>query len=631
MAYTYDAIFAVDPNSPSNVARNASILIFDPNDATKTPVTLTDITGSPIANPITVNQHGFGPAIKHATLDRLAWEGAGMSGVFTSYEGMKEEAVAARVAAQNAATSAGQAATIHLDELIAAGNFEGPAGPLTNLSVGTVETAAGNPLTDEIVRSELLNGVRTKAALTASYGDSVLVTAYGATGDGATDDKGAIDQALAALAEGGTLVFPGGKNYRTSGAHVVPVGVTIRAHGATITHTGDNICFNFNQAGSFNLKRPGGIVGANIVGNAGVDAVGVEFGNAWGLFAHNVNIGAYSSGVGLDLHNKTNWCEGSSIVAVKLDGNKIGIRFRRTTGTFSFGYTSILDVSVNVPTDGIGVDFGGTSAEVVYLYNADIRATVWPLGSNAISLRVGATFNSDNIRMHFTGEVPGNAGGTNHRGLVNEGGTLRAYGHFNIKDGANETTLGQTQVLAGYKNIDTRSGNAGGLTWQAVLSQNIDLAHNAQFGYLTGTNVNTPYVSGFDQSDAFRAYATPLNGKPAVDGKNVFRVHRLGHLYYGPTAGVSIQSGTGKPNSVATANRGSLYVRTDDAGTLAQVYVKTTDGDNAGWVALVQKRSGTTAQRPTTADTGDFYYDTSISKPLWWNGTVWKDAQNATV
>jgi lysophospholipase L1-like esterase len=160
MAYTYDAIFAVDPNSPSNVARNASILIFDPNDATKTPVTLTDITGSPITNPITVNQHGFGPAIKHATLDRLAWEGAGMSGVFTSYEGMKEEAVAARVAAQTAATEAGQAATADLAARIAAGEFKGDKGN-DGSNVLPTDTAIKNAITTP--------GTQTEAALSATY------------------------------------------------------------------------------------------------------------------------------------------------------------------------------------------------------------------------------------------------------------------------------------------------------------------------------------------------------------------------------------------------------------------------------------------------------------------------------
>lgn len=46
--------------------------------------------------------------------------------------------------------------------------------------------------------------------------------------------------------------------------------------------------------------------------------------------------------------------------------------------------------------------------------------------------------------------------------------------------------------------------------------------------------------------------------------------------------------------------------------------------------------SGTTANRPvgTTQvplEIGKFYYDTTIDRPIWWNGTVWKKADGTTV
>lgn len=184
MAYTYDSIFAVDPNAPSNVARNASILIFDPNDATKTPVTLTDVTGSPITNPIQVNQHGFGPAIKHPTLDRLAWEGAGMSGVFTSYEGMKEEAVAAREAAQESASAAtaaqNQAAEIAITRYAALAKNPDTliAGAVTldisdQVVSAVVEWPDGTPGTLNITGRDALGSV---LAYNVTYGSPVIRT-----------------------------------------------------------------------------------------------------------------------------------------------------------------------------------------------------------------------------------------------------------------------------------------------------------------------------------------------------------------------------------------------------------------------------------------------------------------------
>jgi YD repeat-containing protein len=106
VAYTFEQIFAADPANPANIAQNAAITIFQPNDPTKTPLVLTDPSGGALANPVPVNANGFGPAFMHATLDRVAWEGGGFTGFFTSYDGMKAEAVDARAAAEAAQTEA---------------------------------------------------------------------------------------------------------------------------------------------------------------------------------------------------------------------------------------------------------------------------------------------------------------------------------------------------------------------------------------------------------------------------------------------------------------------------------------------------------------------------------------------
>jgi hypothetical protein len=52
--------------------------------------------------------------------------------------------------------------------------------------------------------------------------------------------------------------------------------------------------------------------------------------------------------------------------------------------------------------------------------------------------------------------------------------------------------------------------------------------------------------------------------------------------------------------------------------------------------ATVVPASGTTANRPLNTTkvpllTGKFYFDTTLGKPIWWNGSVWKDASGNTV
>jgi len=144
VAYTFDPIFAADPSNPANVAPNAAILIYDPNDAGKAPVTITDLTGSPLPNPVTVNKNGFGSAFQHATLDRLAWSGAGFEGFFTSYEGMKEEAVAARAAAEAAGATAAVAAAEGVAPVVAEAEAAADAAAAAQAAAASSATAAAN-------------------------------------------------------------------------------------------------------------------------------------------------------------------------------------------------------------------------------------------------------------------------------------------------------------------------------------------------------------------------------------------------------------------------------------------------------------------------------------------------------
>jgi hypothetical protein len=38
-----------------------------------------------------------------------------------------------------------------------------------------------------------------------------------------------------------------------------------------------------------------------------------------------------------------------------------------------------------------------------------------------------------------------------------------------------------------------------------------------------------------------------------------------------------------------------------------------------------------TASRPTDINTGFQYFDITLNKPIWWNGSDWVDATGATV
>ena len=67
----------------------------------------------------------------------------------------------------------------------------------------------------------------------------------------------------------------------------------------------------------------------------------------------------------------------------------------------------------------------------------------------------------------------------------------------------------------------------------------------------------------------------------------------------------------------------------DQLEQILGLYFNQVDNAIAG---LITPSSGTTANRPTIRlQIGQFYYDTTLGIPIWYNGTVWKNASGTTV
>ena len=66
------------------------------------------------------------------------------------------------------------------------------------------------------------------------------VMAYGAVGDGVTDDTAAIQATIAAMAAGDTLYFPPGYTFKSTTAHTIAKAMTVVAYGATLTQATAN-------------------------------------------------------------------------------------------------------------------------------------------------------------------------------------------------------------------------------------------------------------------------------------------------------------------------------------------------------------------------------------------------------
>lgn len=100
--YLYDLDICFDPDNPNNIVRGGLIEIYDATDLEGTTLlALKDTSGSPIPNPMMSNEYGvLGRRI--APVPQCLWKSGQFSGVFNSYKGLRDEAVAARAAAEQA-------------------------------------------------------------------------------------------------------------------------------------------------------------------------------------------------------------------------------------------------------------------------------------------------------------------------------------------------------------------------------------------------------------------------------------------------------------------------------------------------------------------------------------------------
>lgn len=165
--FPYEAILVADPLTFQR-AISASCTVYDVNDtANATPLALKDLSGLALPNPITSSVDAFLPPLI-APSEGIKVVGAGLTVVVFSHQGLKDEAVAAKLAAQSAAETAGADAVAEVEARIAAGEFKGEKG-----------ADGSNVLpTDTAIKDAIENtGSATRGALNATIGDQVAPVA----------------------------------------------------------------------------------------------------------------------------------------------------------------------------------------------------------------------------------------------------------------------------------------------------------------------------------------------------------------------------------------------------------------------------------------------------------------------
>ena len=97
-----------------------------------------------------------------------------------------------------------------------------------------------------------------------------------------------------------------------------------------------------------------------------------------------------------------------------------------------------------------------------------------------------------------------------------------------------------------------------------------------------------------------------------------------------PLGGVDIYS----LETDGTIANGMMHLTADGLVTAPEMDVADIAGAASGKVLITRdyaENSGVTGSRPSAPNTGQFYFDTTITKPIWYSGSNWVDATGTTV
>ena len=132
--YAFDPQLVADPVTFTRAAK-ASITVYDVGDTTNsTPLTLTDLSGLPLANPLTSTADAIIPAFM-STSPQVKLVGGGLTIPVGSFDSVLSAATAAQADAASSASSAASAASY------AAGLL---AGPLDGGNASSIFTSSFN-------------------------------------------------------------------------------------------------------------------------------------------------------------------------------------------------------------------------------------------------------------------------------------------------------------------------------------------------------------------------------------------------------------------------------------------------------------------------------------------------------
>jgi hypothetical protein len=478
-------------------------------------------------------------------------------------------------------------------------------------SQDAIESAAGYTVSEDAAIASNINSTSssTRAALDGKYvGKGALVVTvrdYGAKGDGTTDDSTAITNAISAAGVGGTVVFPKGA-----------LGNALYVWGST---TG----------------IPALPLSQRWVGS------GVAIGQGSGSAYSNCEIYFPNLTSGQKAISATSSCRFDSLHFRGPGVSRTGVIGPTNAGSTN-GHVIFRDCQFYDWDTGTQLDASYYSA----FYSCE-----WRHNNTGLSL-INVCYNVSLYHPRFDGSGASITGNTTPtygtcikadavQGLKVFGGSIESYGsRQDVTPQAgivltNKTTRSHVELYSVYWETACDKGSGWDITGCSsvvfrIVGGDVGLNNHAAWGNYTGVtncNVKIDSVSVFGTDPSSTASPTLLAGPLSNPANSRVEVDNIG--WFSTITGQAFDNGAIGVNSPRVSGQiPDLYT---GSGSSNNKWRFMGTGVKVPSTSTIATGTGATASRPTGQTQGCMWFDTTLNKPIWFDGTNWRDATGAVV